>query len=553
MTQQPTFNLLDEPWILARTLSGDATEISLTEVLLHSHQIKSIAGEIPTQDAAIVRLLLAVLLGATRDSLPRSEDQDEEPRSEDQDEDLWSEWHSRGHLPEQLVGDYLESHRDRFFLFHPSAPFMQVADLDTPKGKRSGLTKMIAEVPDGYKQFTTRAGAGVASLDFAEAARWLVHTQQFDPAGIKTGAVGDPRVKRGKGYPLGYPAWAGNIGVVIAEGRSLFETLLYNLPLRQAHKNDLPVWERPPQTSAPNREDKPSGPADLFTWQSRRMRLFTVGDRVCDVLVCNGDRLAPQNLHPFEPMCAWRYSKDRSKRSSAVPMPVTHSSKKIIWQGLASLIAPADGNDPLERAVTFVPWLARLIEDGVLDGNAPIVTRVIGFEYGNQNSVINALVSDALPAAVIALVNERLRTAAIDAAKHAADGTRALADLSGNLARAVGGDPEAPRNSAFEQGYAVLDMPYRGWLSTLNDPGSAEVALGRWDRMAYRLLDELGADMIRMAGPAALIGRELNDTAKAPTKYMDAAQAQIIFRSALSRTFKSPVHSDESDNGYDRH
>ena len=55
------FNLLDEPWV--RVLCADCTvrEVSLTEALLHAHEYKGLAGELPTQDVAVLRLLLAVL------------------------------------------------------------------------------------------------------------------------------------------------------------------------------------------------------------------------------------------------------------------------------------------------------------------------------------------------------------------------------------------------------------------------------------------------------------------------------------------------------------
>ena len=55
------FNLLDEPWV--RVLCPDCTvrEVSLTDALLHAHEYKALAGELPTQDVAVLRLLLAVL------------------------------------------------------------------------------------------------------------------------------------------------------------------------------------------------------------------------------------------------------------------------------------------------------------------------------------------------------------------------------------------------------------------------------------------------------------------------------------------------------------
>ena len=55
------FNLLDEPWICVMKENGEVKELSLMDVLLHAHQYRRLAGELPTQDVAVLRLLLAVL------------------------------------------------------------------------------------------------------------------------------------------------------------------------------------------------------------------------------------------------------------------------------------------------------------------------------------------------------------------------------------------------------------------------------------------------------------------------------------------------------------
>ena len=55
------FNLLDEPWIQVLDLNCAVQEVSLTDALLHAHKYIGLAGEMPAQDAAMLRLLLAVL------------------------------------------------------------------------------------------------------------------------------------------------------------------------------------------------------------------------------------------------------------------------------------------------------------------------------------------------------------------------------------------------------------------------------------------------------------------------------------------------------------
>lgn len=55
------FNLTIEPWILAVTKQAKVDELSLTDVLLQCHKYVDLAGEMPAQDIAVLRVCLTVL------------------------------------------------------------------------------------------------------------------------------------------------------------------------------------------------------------------------------------------------------------------------------------------------------------------------------------------------------------------------------------------------------------------------------------------------------------------------------------------------------------
>lgn len=59
--QEIEFNLLTEPWVRVRLPDNAVQEVSLTDALVHAQEYMDLAGEMPTQDAAMLRLLLAVL------------------------------------------------------------------------------------------------------------------------------------------------------------------------------------------------------------------------------------------------------------------------------------------------------------------------------------------------------------------------------------------------------------------------------------------------------------------------------------------------------------
>lgn len=523
-----TFNLVDKPWIRSRLHSGELVTFSLRETYARSKHIQQLAGEIPTQDVAILRVLLAILLAATRS--------DRRLHSAEAME-LWESWWQEGSVP-NAVNDYLQRHHDRFDLLDTKAPFMQVADLRTRSGNTSGLHKLIAEIPDSNDYFTTRAAGALEPLSFAEAARWLIHCHAYDPSGIKTGAEGDTRTKGGKGYPMGYPAWAGTLGIAYAEGSNLFETLLLNLPLELTSPADLPIWERQPLGPGVESDHPlPKGPTDAFTWPSRRIRLLTASECVVDCQISNGDRLEPKNLFTVEPMTAWRESTNQSKAAGrTIYMPTVHRESQRLWQGLGSLLQSSTAAQKGTKRLAALDWITRLIDDEVLPREYPVRLRTAGILYGPKAASIAGSVADSLTAHANALTDPTLVALAIDAAHSAQQGVIALVNLQSNLERARGGEGSAGREVAFELGYAVLDAPYRQWLTHVITPDQLGDYRVQWHMTAAELLRKTGRKLISQVGPEAWIGRNPTEDTNGR---IDCGLAEIWFLSSLNKTFGS--------------
>lgn len=538
MTQgRPVFQLLDEPWIKVRRASGEVSELSVTELIHSAPGVKAIAGEIPTQDVAVLRLVIAILFASTKGDHPRTFS--EAARD-------WASWWTSGQLPEKQILDYLERYRDRFDLFHPSKPFFQVAGLHTESGRASGLSKLIADVPDGHQYFTTRAGTQLESLSYAEAARWLVHCQAFDPAGIKTGAAGDRRVKGGKGYSMGYPAFAGNLGIVVIEGDNLFETLLLNLPLgSQRDPSDAPVWERELGPGVSSTHPLPVGPADVLTWPSRRVLLHPRDGRVVDVQISNGDPLGPQDQMRNEPMASWRKSAAQTKKAGRdVYMPVTHSPERRIWQGLEALLVSIPGSS---HRAPVLDWLAEM-QDEVLPVDKRVGFRTVGVEYGTQASSIVGVVDDRLDAQVIGLTDEAIVRAAANGASRVSHAVVAFANLASNLALASGGESDPPRKAAFEYAYSLLDGPFRAWVAGLDDRNATVESLESWGSTAQRILSAAGRELIAQAGPAAVVGRAVAKLGSDTNQLIDAGLAERWFQGALRKALLNPTFAAQEGN-----
>ncbi|MCU1613186.1 MAG: CRISPR-associated protein Cse1 family [Frankiales bacterium] len=542
MTDLPHFDLTVEPWILALGLDGVVHELNPIDVFARADELVSIGGELPTHGFALTRLLLAILHRAV-----------EGPENRTDWAGLWNE----PGLPVDAVARYLDRWRHRFDLFSADAPFLQVADLATAKGEFSGLEKLIADVPNGHPYFTTRAGRALRGIGFAEAARWLVHAHAFDPSGIKSGAVGDPRVKGGKGYPIGI-AWAGNLGGVLVQGPTLRDTLLVNLlPYREEvlglswtePDEDLPVWERPPLTATVEREStSPHGPADLYTWPSRRLRL-QAGDRhVTGVLIANGDPLAVQDAFTFEPMTAWRKSQAQAKKLGRplVYMPREHQVDRAFWRGLAALLPTgtaqrSSGADTLPPAVS--EWLAVLQVHRLVPSTYVLRTRAVGVIYGSNNSVVDELIDDELSLSLAVLRSEHraLGLTAVDAVSAAEASVRALGGLARNLQEAGGGDGTGAADRAREQGFAALDAPFRQWVAGLGPDSDLVEVEERWHRQVRRVVRGLADELLQSSGPAAWRGRLVNQ------RHLDSALADVFFSTALVKAVPRAFAPTEQD------
>lgn len=539
MTEVTTYNLLDEPWIQALDLDGQVTSVSVREAITRAGSLRRLAGELPTQDAAILRLILAVLHRA----LPVEGD-DEVVM------DTWGQWWRAGSVPTQQVLEYLDEWHDRFDLLGGDHPFFQVPDLHTASGSTSGLGKVIADLPAGHKFFTNRAGAGAEWLSRSEGARWLVHCQAFDPSGIKTGAVGDPRVKGGRGYPIG-TGWSGNLGVVVLEGSDLSQTLLLNLVLeRKSADDDTPPWEIDDWTAAPTGSDSPRGPAQAMTWQARRIRLIHRGDRVDDVIISNGDALRVRNQQHVETMSAWRRSAAQEKKhgEALAYMPQEHRLDRAIWRGLDSLVAAAPVGAGSSRGETAlrsanISWVAALRRAGHLQGEDPVSIQTVGVVYGSNSSVIDTVVSDRITLQTQVLAEPDLQDAAVRAARTAEVGARLVGQLAGNLARAEGRERDGEVRTATEDAFQRFDPMFRAWASSLKAQGLAAYEED-WREQVRREAWHLGHDRYATASPSAIRGRIVSD-GRGNDIRIDAGLAHSWFARAL-RT-EVPLLRDEAE------
>ena len=272
-----------------------------------------------------------------------------------------------------------------------------------------------------------------------------MHVHAFDPSGIRTGAVGDPQVKGGKGYPIG-PGWTGQIGTVTVVGESLERTLLLNTVVCKNlpdladvdPEQDLAPWEHENDGPAGSHDLEPTGPVSCYTWQTRRALLHGDDAGVTSLFLGNGDKATPQNRYLVEPMTAWRYSEPQTKKFKVpIYMPRKLPTDRAFWRGLSTVVAQLSpkvtvkgaGEVTRYRSPGVVSFYQGLMRRRIVPAGGLIPLHAVGIEYGSQEAVVTELVDDVLPlpAGLFDPENTRLLAVVHDAMEETEHAASALA------------------------------------------------------------------------------------------------------------------------------
>ncbi|MFE7132687.1 type I-E CRISPR-associated protein Cse1/CasA [Streptomyces sp. NPDC057638] len=554
-----TFSLADDPWLSFPSLAdGQVVAHSVRDALRHAHELGDLSVALPTQRPAVFRQLLLPLVV---DALGRPAD-----------ERVWVSWFRAGRWsPEQLqrLDDYLDRHGELFDLFHPRQPFAQVADLRTAKGETKGAGLIVATASTGNNVplFASRTEAEVLALTPAQAAHWLLHTHGWDTAAIKTGAVGDEKVKAGKttGNPIGP---LGQLGVTFPIGSTLFETLLLNIPSGPPPRStDRPQWLRRAGDGQPEAhrsvgtarwsERVPEGLLDLWTWQSRRIRLFPIrtpeGPRVTRVLVAAGDRMP--HTPDIETHTMWRIDPTASKPSARrKPIPASRPLRlrpgKAAWRGLDALLAPERADRAAREesggfATSRVLDHVRAVREEIGE-TYPLRVELTGIAYGNQSAVVEDVMSDSLPLPLAALGEQtHVHGAVLEIAEQAEQLATAVNILSADLHRSLGAEP-IPWDKGQRPGELVLhalDPLVRRFLAGVRrtpDTDEATIEAGQlaWEQLAWRHSGDVADRLLRAVPVAAYAGRSITQQdGKTPHSYR-ASLAEASFRKRRSATLR---------------
>ena len=503
MTQRnPHYDLRFEPWIPVERLDGTADVVSIRDALVGAHQIRRISGEIPGEGLALLRFLLSFVYCINYDL---------EGAGEKQKKERWEKLRSQGSFKADQIDEYLADYPNEFDLFDDEHPFYQIPGLAYMAEKEfDSVSELMLDVPNPEKGkflFSMRSPEHLDSLSFDLAARYLVVAHAYDKSGIKSPVIGNTSAKSGKAYaPKGAlgTGWCGALGGIYLEGQNLFETLLLNFVLFLSNvpvisQDDYAPWERK-VPSADTCQREPTGPVDLLTWQSRRIRLVPSEDGSCvrGVIISYGDILIPANKQRFEMMTGWQRDEKLQRKLgvAVVPLqPVAPDTARALWRGLPSLLAVADD---WELRPGVVRWMGELQDEQSSDDwhlNVRVVCQGVSYDKKYRSAIEDASMDSVDLRASLLRKDSEAVIKMLDVIKRTDQAVRALVRFVQNVESAQGDKrsdsaAQTMRKDVREGAYDALDALYRARIAEFPDEEVDEYCLA-WRKEAQFVLRRL--------------------------------------------------------------
>lgn len=509
------FNLLDEKWISVTDNNGVSKDVSMLELFENADNYRCISGDMETQNFAVLRMLLAVLMtvftrvdahGAPYEFVKLDERmRPTESIDEDDEEDYlnaldqtWIELWNAGKFP-KIVSTYLEKWRDRFFLLDEKYPFYQVTKSVlqknlkvNSKGVLSGSTTMgkqinrlISESGNKTALFSPASEKWKNHMKDADLARWLLMLQGYFGTADKQKPNAYEKVQLSKG-------WLYDIGGVYLQGNNVFETLMLNLMLHHPEQKQYslniqrPCWESDPGEWVENimRQKPVDNLSSLYTNWCRAVYInpkWTSKEDLSLGLV----KLAeiPKEDFFLEPMTLWK-----KPVKSEHYTPMTLKPAQALWRsfGLVTITNQKTGMKRPE-VIDFLFQIKKYLPQGIVsirsvgmqpDGNA---TSWLPKDEITDVLQMNEMLIDKDDNGWIIRISD-----IVDQTKFKIDriygsyleNVKVIRDISNSEFT----------NTEMEKIYAVVDQPFRDWLIGISPDDSKEEKNKEWNSLLDQII-----------------------------------------------------------------
>lgn len=524
------FNLITQSWIKVIDKENKEQEVSLEELFKNIADYRQLAGEMKTQDLAIMRFLLAILTavysrcdfaGNIYDGLEVDRntfevlDVTQNPR--EYELETWKTLYQKGHFSPVLI-DYLKTYSNEFDLFDRETPFYQVTreeyDKLVPenkvvsKGKGTVAIKQmrrtISESNNSKAIFSPVATEKMDRVSLGELVRWLITYQNFTGVTDKTKINSEEKFAASKG-------WLYSINPVFAQGKDLFDTLMLNLILgdEDGYKDQIPVWEFDRDTYIEDRLNGtvPNNRAEIYTnwsrvlhieWKDNQPMIFTAA--------LPGFELSGNNIEEVEPMTTWKF--DKKTNTYRPESQYLGSLNKAMWRNFGHYIMVESQAKSDQKIPGIVIWLQFLKKEKILSKDRYIsLSSVAMVSDGNATSQSPAAeFIDGMKINVAVLFDDDKTRAWPVRIEDMVDLTQKVGSYYYKFTQNVATFRNLSSKSEFasEQSaifYERINQPFLDWLASLDIEQLQTEKLNEWKKEVDSIARNVANNLLQDASP----------------------------------------------------
>lgn len=535
-----SFNLTTDPWI--KVIQNDTEQeksVSLIEFFNHAQDYRQLAGEMRSQDLAIMRFLLAILTTvysrfksddtpyswATVDSdtmqITSTEDDTDDDVINDDFLDTWNQLYQSGQFS-AIVTDYLKHYSDRFDMFG-NHPFYQVttaeydalvpSDKRIEKGKGQVLVKQlnrrVSESGNTPSIFAPKAGEQKNAIDIDELVRWLITYQNFTGVTDKTKIVTKDKFSNSAG-------WLYRLNPVYAQGQSVFETLMLNLILVD-DQDDLalqkPVWEYEIQDYIAARKQQvvPDNLAELYTTWSRILHIEWPDDKH-PLIFSAGIPMFDATGAFIEPMTTWRTDKKTLETRPAVKG--LRSLGISMWRNFGNYVDVH--NDSGQSEPGIVSWLHVIKNQNtsvIADSKPIMLASTTLISDGNATSQAPAVeVADDMSLQADVLFDTEIAKRWPVRIEEVIDVTQMIGTDFYHFAATLGQirniDSRTFASKLSAEFYQNLNEPFKEWLAQLSGHDDRDKKIIQWKEQLEDILKDTIREVVNSSSPRDVSGIE---------------------------------------------
>ncbi|OXZ31236.1 hypothetical protein B9N57_01470 [Finegoldia magna] len=516
------FNLIDEPWISVVTdYKGSTKLVGLREFFQNAETYIDFAGDMPTQDFAVMRFILAILHTVfsrfdangnpyefikVNDKMLQLEPilKEDESKYRRKLMETWANLWEKGKFPEVVIA-YLKCWHDRFYLFDDDYPFYQVKEDFAGKCELYNQTRTTDKAGQMYFKTINRTisetGSNTAifsmvndednpfrdKLTNAQLTRWIINFMGYTSTPDKIKIKSFEEIKNIEKYD-GHKGWLYSIGGLHYKTDNLFKTLMLNLALVHPSKKFINAIQRPAWEYSPEENikfyingSKIDNLARLYTDYSRAMRISEKKDKYGRYLEIIQLPILDKKYSFLECMTVWKNS---GNKDDDIFIPMENNPHESLWRNFGMLFNK-NKSSKTYRTPYIIDWvdtISKFIDTSELG----LVALGIKGDRTSSNTMKNEMYdelrinyevsTDYSDKGWVGRINDVVEKTK----KFVDEDYSEFVEILIRLKKVEDKKIRPELNNYLESLYFNIDKPFKGWLSSIEYDESMDNKIDEW-------------------------------------------------------------------------